>query len=49
MQDSPPDHTETWRELSALRAADPRVHILKTDRNDGYIGSVKVRDVGQWW
>jgi hypothetical protein len=41
--DSPTEHTETWRELSALRDKDIRVRIYKTDRNDAFIGSVKVR------
>jgi hypothetical protein len=41
--DSPTEHTETWRELSALRDKDVRVRIYKTDRNDAFIGSVKVR------
>jgi hypothetical protein len=40
--DSPPEHTETWAALSALRDRDPRVRIYKSDRNDAFIGSVKV-------
>jgi len=40
--DSPPEHDETWRELSALRDKDYRVQIFKSDRNDAFIGSVKV-------
>lgn len=40
--DSPPEHTETWRELSALRDRDYRIKIYKSDRNDAFIGSVKV-------
>lgn len=40
--DSPPEHTETWRELSALRDKDVRVRVYKSDRNDAFIGSVKV-------
>lgn len=41
--DSPPEHTETWRQLSALRDRDYRIVPIKTDRNDAFIGSVKVR------
>jgi hypothetical protein len=41
--DSPPEHAETWAEISALRDADYRVVPLRVDRNDAYIGSVKVR------
>lgn len=44
--DSPPEHTETWRELSALRDKDVRVRVYKSDRNDAFIGSVKVRQFG---
>ncbi len=40
--DSPVEHTETWAELSALRDRDVRVRVYKSDRNDAYIGSVKV-------
>jgi hypothetical protein len=40
--DSPPGHDETWAVLGALRDADPRVVVMRTDRNDGFIGSVKV-------
>ena len=40
--DSPPEHTETWEELSKLRSRDFRVKIFRTDRNDAFIGSVKV-------
>lgn len=39
--DSPPEHTETWELLSQLRSADPRIRLLRADRNDGFIGSVK--------
>lgn len=40
--DSPPEHTETWEALSALRDKDPRIVPIRTDRNDAFIGSVKV-------
>ncbi len=40
--DSPVERTETWAELSALRDRDVRVRVYKSDRNDAYIGSVKV-------
>ena len=39
--DSPIDHTETWELLKQLRDQDHRIVLLKSDRNDGFIGSVK--------
>lgn len=45
--DSPPDHGDTWRRLTALAAADDRVKVMRGDRNDGFIGSSKAKACGQ--
>jgi glycosyltransferase involved in cell wall biosynthesis len=39
--DSPTDHNETWELLAKLRDKDYRIILLRSDRNDGFIGSVK--------
>lgn len=45
--DSPDGHDDTWHGLQALAGADGRVRVLRSNRNDGFIGSSKAQACAQ--